>query len=63
MKRCPQCLRDLYDDSLLFCVDDGTALLAEFESVMKPNDLAAARAEGERMSVKEVAVFALGETS
>ena len=27
MKRCPQCRRDFYDDSLLFCVDDGTALL------------------------------------
>jgi predicted ATPase len=27
MKRCPQCRRDFYDDSLFFCVDDGTALL------------------------------------
>src|SRR5687768_9406657 len=27
MKRCPECRRDYYDDSLLFCLDDGAALL------------------------------------
>ena len=27
MKRCPTCRRDYYDDSLLYCLDDGTALL------------------------------------
>src|ERR1041384_3642605 len=27
MKRCPECRRDYYDDSLLFCLDDGSALL------------------------------------
>src|SRR5438309_359146 len=27
MKRCPECHRDYYDDSLLYCLDDGTALL------------------------------------
>jgi Tol biopolymer transport system component len=27
MKRCPQCRRDYYDDSLLYCLDDGSALL------------------------------------
>jgi TolB-like protein len=27
MKRCPQCRRDYHDDSLLYCLDDGTALL------------------------------------
>jgi len=27
MKRCPQCRRDYYDDSLAYCLDDGTALL------------------------------------
>ena len=34
MKRCPECRRDYYDDSLLYCLDDGTALLegpASFE--------------------------------
>ena len=27
MKRCPQCRRDYYDDTLLYCLDDGSALL------------------------------------
>jgi TolB-like protein/Tfp pilus assembly protein PilF len=27
MKRCPQCRRDYYDDSLLYCLDDGASLL------------------------------------
>src|SRR5439155_2039081 len=28
MKRCPECRRDYYDDSMLYCLDDGSALLA-----------------------------------
>src|SRR6185436_14408222 len=27
MKRCPQCRRDYYDETLLYCLDDGSALL------------------------------------
>lgn len=27
MKRCPECKRDYYDDSLLYCLEDGSALL------------------------------------
>jgi Tol biopolymer transport system component len=27
MKRCPECRKDYLDDSLLYCLDDGTALL------------------------------------
>ncbi len=27
MKRCPQCRRDYYDETLLFCLDDGSSLL------------------------------------
>lgn len=27
MKRCPQCRRDYYDDSLFYCLEDGNALL------------------------------------
>lgn len=27
MKRCPGCRRDYYDDSLLYCLEDGTALI------------------------------------
>ena len=28
MKRCPECLRDYYDETLLFCLDDGSRLVA-----------------------------------
>ena len=27
MKRCPECRRDYYDDSLMYCLDDGSSLL------------------------------------
>lgn len=27
MKRCPECRRDYYDDTLLYCLDDGAALV------------------------------------
>src|SRR5829696_3942906 len=27
MKRCPDCRRNYYDETLLYCLDDGTALL------------------------------------
>lgn len=27
MKRCPECRRDYYDDTLLYCLEDGTALV------------------------------------
>ena len=27
MVRCPECRRDFYDDSLIFCLDDGARLL------------------------------------
>ena len=27
MKRCPECKRDYFDDSLLYCLDDGIGLL------------------------------------
>ncbi len=27
MKRCPECRRDYYDDTLIFCLDDGTRLI------------------------------------
>ncbi len=27
MKRCPECRRDYYDDTLFYCLDDGNALL------------------------------------
>ena len=36
MKRCPDCRRDYYDDSLLYCLDDGTALLEGPASTDEP---------------------------
>ena len=27
MKRCPQCRRDYFDETLVYCLDDGNALL------------------------------------
>ncbi|PYS98387.1 MAG: hypothetical protein DMF63_16000 [Acidobacteria bacterium] len=36
MKRCPECRRDFYDDSLIFCLDDGTRLLDGPPSVDGP---------------------------
>ena len=46
MKRCPECRRDYYDETLLYCLDDGTALLdgpasealpGEFRTAVLPN--------------------------
>jgi hypothetical protein len=36
MKRCPECRRDFYDDSRIFCLDDGTRLLDGPPSVDEP---------------------------
>ncbi len=36
MKRCPKCRRDYYDETLLFCLDDGNALLEGPASVDEP---------------------------
>jgi len=36
MKRCPECRRDYYDDTLLYCLDDGNALLEGPASLLEP---------------------------
>ena len=36
MKRCPECRRDYYDDTLLYCLDDGTPLLDGPASMDEP---------------------------
>src|SRR5439155_25628719 len=36
MKRCPECRRDYYDDTLLYCLDDGNALLEGPASLDEP---------------------------
>jgi TolB-like protein/Tfp pilus assembly protein PilF len=40
MKRCPECRRDYYDDTLAFCLEDGTALVQG--SVPSPDEPATA---------------------
>ena len=39
MKRCPQCRRDYYDETLLFCLDDGERLLDGPASMEEPSTL------------------------
>ncbi|MEO7659452.1 MAG: hypothetical protein ABIV48_07545 [Pyrinomonadaceae bacterium] len=36
MKRCPECRRDYHDDTLLYCLDDGNALLEGPASMDEP---------------------------
>jgi TolB-like protein/Tfp pilus assembly protein PilF len=36
MKRCPECRRDYFDDSLLYCLDDGSALLEGPAAIDEP---------------------------
>ena len=36
MKRCPECRRNYYDDTLLYCLDDGNGLLEGPASVDEP---------------------------
>lgn len=36
MKRCPECRRDYYDDGLLYCFDDGRALIESAASMDEP---------------------------
>ena len=40
MKRCPECRRDYYDETLLYCLDDGNALLEGPVSGSEPPALA-----------------------
>ncbi len=42
MKRCPECRRDYYDDTLLYCLDDGNALLQGPASAAKSEPPASA---------------------
>jgi TolB-like protein/Tfp pilus assembly protein PilF len=36
MKRCPKCGRDYFDDSMLYCLEDGSALVARSDSADMP---------------------------
>ncbi|MGB5015483.1 MAG: hypothetical protein WBO68_15790 [Pyrinomonadaceae bacterium] len=44
MKRCPECRRDYYDDTLLYCLEDGNALVQG--SVPSPDEPATAILSG-----------------
>ncbi|MCC6329458.1 MAG: hypothetical protein IT174_13160 [Acidobacteria bacterium] len=44
MKRCPECRRDYYDDTLLYCLDDGNALLEGPASPDEPTTMVLSRA-------------------
>ena len=46
MKRCPECRRDYYDDTLLYCLDDGNALL-EGPGKSEPGAIATGLVEGD----------------
>jgi Tol biopolymer transport system component len=39
MKRCPECRRDYYDDSLMYCLDDGSALLEGPRGAEAPTEI------------------------
>lgn len=54
MKRCPECRRDYYDDSLLYCLDDGSALLEGPASVEEPGT---AVFSSTRLAEKKTAIF------
>ena len=71
MKRCPECRRDYYDDTLLYCLEDGNALLegpaaAEQDPVTLPMWLADGSAPGEaptRSMLNAVAVLPFANLS
>src|SRR4051812_45845617 len=47
MKRCPECRRDYHDDSLMYCLDDGSALLEGPAQSESPGSGAALSSDGE----------------
>jgi TolB-like protein/Flp pilus assembly protein TadD len=53
MKRCPECRRNYYDDSLSFCLDDGSALLDGPNSMDEP--ATAILGSGDRRSNEQAA--------
>lgn len=47
MKRCPQCSRNYYDDTLNFCLEDGASLVDTADSDVPPTAIFPHRATGE----------------
>ncbi len=72
MKRCPECRRDYYDDTLLYCLDDGNALLDGPASGNEPvtailasveAETAIASSEGQPGSPNSIAVLPFAHMS
>lgn len=60
MKRCPECRRDYYDDTLMYCLDDGNALLEGPASADEPATaifLERAAAAGMRTGESKTEIF------
>ncbi len=47
MKRCPECRRDYYDDTLMYCLDDGNALLEGPATRSEPGAIATGSSDDE----------------
>ena len=63
MKRCPECRRDYHDDTLLFCLDDGSALLEGPASESDPDIEPATAILAETDSPNEPATRSINRTT
>jgi Tol biopolymer transport system component len=63
MKRCPECRRDYYDETLLYCLDDGTALLEGPASGDRPATSKLSSIEGADNVATRAQVHTTGETA
>src|SRR5262245_53232398 len=62
MKRCPECRRDYFDDSLQYCLDDGTALLEGPSSNSNPVASLESSDDHETAILSEARVLTSAET-
>lgn len=60
MKRCPECRRDYFDDSLSYCLDDGSALLEGPASRDEPATAILAEAAAESATRPQIRTTATG---
>src|SRR5688572_29102252 len=58
MKRCPECRRDYFDDTLSYCLDDGTMLLEGPSSLEPRTEIISGESKrGETIHTSETKVF------
>ena len=57
MKRCPECRRDYFDETLLYCLDDGTALLEGPASGNEASTAILHSANSSEESIRSIAVL------